>query len=256
MTFGNVFGSALLGAGAVANGVGVQSSGTLTVQAGGSASGTVLSAGSLETVEGTTSGTVILAGGRENVTAGGSATALSVGSGGLAVVYAGGVAAGAVVSNGGELQAYGTVSGDTVRSGGAVYIFSGGTVSGTTLDGGFLGIRSGATAGTSRIDFTGAGGTLQLDDSQHFDGVISGFDQGGIDLRDIAFGVGTTLGYQDFGTSGTLTVSDGTHTASIHLLGQYVEANFTKQSDGAGGTLITDPPVASFDAFTLTPRTV
>jgi hypothetical protein len=39
-------------------------------------------------------------------------------------------------------------------------------------------------------------------------------------------------------------VSDGTNTANITLLGQYVAGNFTKQSDGNGGTLITDPPVA------------
>jgi autotransporter passenger strand-loop-strand repeat protein len=186
-----------------------------------------------------------------------SAATLAYTSNGIVTITVGGVVNGAVVSSGGELQAYGAVSGDTIRSGGAVYVFSGGTVGGTTLDGGFLEILSGGTAGISQIGFTSAGGTLQLDDSVHFNGVISGFDQGGIDLRDIAFGSGTTLGYTDFGTSGTLTVSDGTHTASLHLLGQYVEANFTKQSDGAGGTLITDPPV-TLDALTLTgsPRTV
>ena len=80
----------------------------------------------------------------------------------------------------------------------------------------------------------------------HFNGVISGFGvPGSIDLRDIAFGSGTTLGFTEAGDnlSGTLTVSDGTNTANIILLGQYVAGNFTKQSDGNGGTLITDPPV-------------
>jgi hypothetical protein len=78
----------------------------------------------------------------------------------------------------------------------------------------------------------------------HFSGVISGFGvPGGIDLRDIAFGTSTTIGYTDSGGSGTLTVSDGTHTATINLLGQYTAGNFTKQTDGNGGTLITDPPV-------------
>ena len=39
--------------------------------------------------------------------------------------------------------------------------------------------------------------------------------------------------------SGTLTVTDGTHTASIELLGQYAANEFTASSDGHGGTLIT-----------------
>jgi len=36
---------------------------------------------------------------------------------------------------------------------------------------------------------------------------------------------------------------DGTHTANILLLGQYVAGNFTIANDGAGGVLVTDPPV-------------
>jgi hypothetical protein len=89
-----------------------------------------------------------------------------------------------------------------------------------------------------------AGGTLQLDDSQHFGGVISGFGApGGIDLGDIAFGSGTSLGYSGDTTSGILTVGDGTPTAAIHLVGQYVAGNFSLQGDGQGGTLVTDPPV-------------
>lgn len=38
-------------------------------------------------------------------------------------------------------------------------------------------------------------------------------------------------------------MSDGTHTAKLILLGQYIAANFAEASDGATGTLITDPPV-------------
>jgi hypothetical protein len=45
--------------------------------------------------------------------------------------------------------------------------------------------------------------------------------------------------------SGTLTVTDGTHTASLTLLGQYSAQNFTLASDGHGGTMITDPAVGS-----------
>lgn len=124
-------------------------------------------------------------------------------------------------------------------------MFSGGTVSGATLSGGLIEIMSGGIAGSSEFDFISAGGTLQLDDSQLFSGVISGFGvPGGIDLRDIAFGSGTTLGYTGDTSSGILTVSDGTHSAIIHLLGQYTVGNFMKQADGNGSTLITDPPLA------------
>ena len=84
------------------------------------------------------------------------------------------------------------------------------------------------------------------DDSQNFDGQISGFGiPGAIDFADIAFGAQTTLGFTEApgNTSGTLTVSDGTHTAAILLLGQYLAANFNMASDGHGGTLVTDPPL-------------
>ena len=39
--------------------------------------------------------------------------------------------------------------------------------------------------------------------------------------------------------SGTLTVTDGVHTASIELLGNYTASEFVAASDGHGGTLIT-----------------
>ena len=38
-------------------------------------------------------------------------------------------------------------------------------------------------------------------------------------------------------------MTDGTHTANILLLGQYVAGNFNLSNDGTGGTLVTDPPV-------------
>jgi len=137
-------------------------------------------------------------------------------------------------------------------SGGSEVVSSGGTLSGATLSGGLLEIQSGGTAGTSTIGFGTLGGTLELDDSQHFNGVISGFGvPGGIDLTDISYGSGTTVGYSGDISSGTLTVSDGLHTATLHLLGQYIAANFAIQSDGNGGTLVTDPPVA--DQSLLTP---
>ena len=102
---------------------------------------------------------------------------------------------------------------------------------------------------SSHITFAGQSGTLQLDKSQSFTGQISGFggaDQ--IDLGDIAFDASaTTLGYSgNSGNSGgTLSVSDGTHTANLALLGNYMASSFATSSDGHGGTLITDAAQSS-----------
>ena len=38
-------------------------------------------------------------------------------------------------------------------------------------------------------------------------------------------------------------MSDGTHTANILLLGQYVAGNFGMAADGGTGTMVADPPV-------------
>ena len=55
----------------------------------------------------------------------------------------------------------------------------------------------------------------------------------------------TIVSWQDngLGTGGTLSVTDGVHTANLALLGQYVAANFSLASDSHGGTIVNDPPV-------------
>ena len=42
-------------------------------------------------------------------------------------------------------------------------------------------------------------------------------------------------------TAGVLSVSDGTHTAEILLLGNYTKSSFVASSDGSGGTIVVDP---------------
>jgi autotransporter-associated beta strand protein len=113
------------------------------------------------------------------------------------------------------------------------------------LIGGQLEIMNGGSAAATTITFAGSG-TLTLDRSSAFSGTIAGFAQPDlIDLADIAFGSSTTLGYTGGPVSGTLTVSDGVHTATLKLLGQYTAANFTLSADGHGGTVVSDPPVSS-----------
>jgi hypothetical protein len=159
------------------------------------------------------------------------------------------------ISSGGRVDVagfsgVGRASGMVVSSGGTLDIWNFGVLSGATLSGGLIEIQGGGSA--DEIDFSSTGGTLQLDDSKHFSGVISGFGvPGGIDLRDIAFNSATTtLGYSGDASSGILSVSDGVHSANIHLLGQYTAGNFTLQADGNGGTLVTDPPLGSVSSVT------
>jgi len=91
------------------------------------------------------------------------------------------------------------------------------------------------------------GGTLQLDNSTSFGGSILGFGlPGNIDLVDIAYSSsGTTLGYSGDSLTGTLTVSDGTHVATLAMIGNYTISSFHLADDGNGGTMVTDPPVDS-----------
>ena len=78
--------------------------------------------------------------------------------------------------------------------------------------------------------------------SVNSDMVKSSMPHSGIDLPDIAFGAHTTLAYTANapGTGGTLTVSDGRHTAAIAVLGNYMAGSFVAVADGHGGTLITE----------------
>ena len=96
--------------------------------------------------------------------------------------------------------------------------------------------------GTSEnVLFAGGTGMLKLNDSQHFDGQISGF--GGrdtLDLADIGFSSHLTLGYgaNNDNSGGTLTVNGGMHVANLALLGSYMASSFVASSDGHGGTFI------------------
>jgi hypothetical protein len=92
---------------------------------------------------------------------------------------------------------------------------------------------------------------LLVDSGGHLSGAISGFHLGDeIDLGGLAYSSGSsTLSWTQKSSgahaSGTLTVKEGTHSATLTLVGSYTSGNFTVAPDGHGGTLITDPPVTS-----------
>jgi autotransporter passenger strand-loop-strand repeat protein len=215
--------------GASATGATVSSGGQDYIVSGGLAASATILSGGIETVFGTASGTTLSGGVQYDygVAIGGTA----VGAGAEQIVEAGAVA-----------------SGMTVDSGGLEYLVSGGTVVGTTISGGTLVVTRGDTGGN--VTFA-TGGILELDSLMAFGGTISGFHLGDeIDLRGLAFTSGTTnLSWSQFtsgaNASGTLTVSSGAAVETLTLLGQYTAANFSVTSDGAGGTLITDPPASN-----------
>jgi autotransporter passenger strand-loop-strand repeat protein len=165
-------------------------------------------------------------------------------SGGYQVVEAGGIAIDTTLS-GGDQYVLGTATRTTVNSKSVQFVESGGTASDTTLSGGSEIVAAGATV-NGTITFAGSG-QLTLEQSTNVNNFqIAGFNAPSekLDLADITFGPQTTVAFSEAsnGTSGTLTVSDGVHTANVTLLGQYTTQNFTTTSDGHGGTLVTDPP--------------
>ena len=99
------------------------------------------------------------------------------------------------------------------------------------------------SASSPTVNFSaGSTGTLLLYNSQDFSGTVAGLtniDQ--IDLRDISFATLQTPVFNGNSSGGTLTVTDGTHTANIALLGNYLSSTFTAKTDNFGGTIISDP---------------
>ncbi|MDQ2860377.1 MAG: hypothetical protein M3T55_06550 [Pseudomonadota bacterium] len=137
------------------------------------------------------------------------------------------------IANNGLIEAMGA---------GGVAVKSAVSGTGTTKIG--AGTLSFASAFNQAVTFTGTTGVLELARSQAYTAAIRGFSKTGgtsLDLTDIAFGGSTKASYSGTATSGTLTVTDGTHTAGIRLIGDYTASTFTVASDGHGGTTAKDP---------------
>jgi hypothetical protein len=91
------------------------------------------------------------------------------------------------------------------------------------------------------VTFAGAAGTLKLDNSATFAGTVA--EMAGNDTIDFADIDPTKVqqpSYSGDASGGTLTVTDGTHTANIGLLGNYMASTFATSSDGHGGTNLVD----------------
>ncbi|MEO8927328.1 MAG: hypothetical protein ABI306_09205, partial [Caulobacteraceae bacterium] len=122
------------------------------------------------------------------------------------------------------------------------------TLDGAVTGGGIVRIRNGALdavgAFTENVDFTHGKGVLELARSQAYAGAITGFSKAGgtsLDLRDIGFVSAAEATYSGTASGGVLTVTDGTHTANIALVGDYTASTFTAGDDGHGGVIVLDP---------------
>jgi autotransporter passenger strand-loop-strand repeat protein len=214
----------------------------------GSAIQTIIDNGAIQYLHGTASFTTVNAGSQQNVYADGFATGTTINAGGYQLDW--GAASGTVV-NGGVQDVFGNAIGTTVLAG-AQHVQSGGSADDTTIGAGALAyVHAGGTI--DDVVFAGPAATLVLDQASSFTGTLSGWqDYDSIALGDILFSDGvTSLSYAANGdnSGGTLTVSDGTQTATLSLLGQYSAADFALSSDGHGGTLISDPGVVQQAQF-------
>ena len=161
---------------------------------------------------------------------------------------------GVIVASGGTLT---IDTGTTFINDGTIEANKGGTIviddavtgaGSAMLDGGTLEIGAGVTDAQA-ITFGAAGGKLQIDQGGSFSGSIAGLVAGDqIDLSTIGYGLGTTGTYVGDATGGTLTVTDGTNSVALHLVGDYTDAHFAGSADSNGDLLITlhandDPPI-------------
>jgi hypothetical protein len=162
------------------------------------------------------------------------------------------------VQNSGTLEATGAaglqIHSDVVNSG--VISANGGNV---LVEGNVSGNGSAQISGAATLEFAGlvseniqfaqnANGTLKLDQSANFTGSVSNLGTTNkLDLIDIAFAAGATVNYVENqqGTGGTLTVSDGTHSANVAILGQYAPDGFQVEDDQHLGTQVTYHPLVS-----------
>ncbi len=129
---------------------------------------------------------------------------------------------GTIEITGGMLKITGSVASSGPDASGSIKIDSGAVLD---LDG----------SDTQNIVFADANAELKIDASS-FGGSISGLTAGDqIDLSTIGYGLNTTGTY----SNGVLTITDGVHSISMTLTGDYSNAHFAGSSDGHGGTLIT-----------------
>jgi hypothetical protein len=188
-----------------------------------------------------------------------------------------------VASNGTMIDITGTLSGlgsFTINSGATLQFSSGlHTISGALADNGTVEVTNGTLevagscsgSGDLRIDaaavlqldganalnvaFGGSTGELVLKDPAEFTGTISGLTgTDRIDLANIDWATAqlSNVSYSASTNITTLVITDGVHTDTVRLMGDYTGSSWTFSSDGSGGAVMVDPitTVVALDAST------
>jgi hypothetical protein len=173
---------------------------------------------------------------------------------------------GASISNNGTLQAFlgstlkivGSFSNAGVldgSDGGDLVVTGSVTGTGNAIIHGNGEIEFGAASNqnvTFAAGFTSDGGILQLDKAESYTGKIAGLSPSVpndvVDLRDISF-TGVTDNYVGNTSSGVLTISDGTTTAHLKMIGNFTTASFNLSDDGTGRVRFSDPSAPMVQAM-------
>ncbi len=219
---------------------------TLTDSAGNAIGGSASVA--LNNVDNTISGAGALGGGGLVITneaagvidASGAGNSLTIDTGLNAITNDGLIEA--TGAGGGKVKS-GVVNNGTLEANGGALTLKG-AVSGTGQAVIAAGMLTFSAAFNQNVSFTGASGVLVLAHSQAYTASITGFSHSGansLDLKDIAFVSSSEATFVGATSGGTLTVTDGTRTAKISLVGDYTTSTFVASSDGSGGVIVVDP---------------
>ena len=197
-------GSEIVGSGGTDRAATVNSSGKLTVLSGGTAIDTTIASGSTATV---------MAGGILAADAGGTAVVSGT------VVNSGKLLASAA---GGLIDIVGVVSGGVTVIGNGKVEIAGASSENVSFLNGFGGLKLDGLGNTYTGKITGFGGVAHANHVQF------------IDFAGVSV-FGTVISFTSAAshTSGTLTVTDGAHSASVTLVGKYVTSNFARSMTAA-----------------------
>jgi hypothetical protein len=166
---------------------------------------------------------------------------------------------GAVVTNAGTIGAEGanlTIVGDVTNTGtldanNATLLIDGAVSGGKATLEGTGEIEFGGPSSANTTFAANSDAILKLDAPSTFTGTVSGLTTGDyIDLTNINFADNPTLGYSS--KTHVLTVTDSVSQVTDTITFKGAVGSFSAQSDGNGGTFITDPPAivtVSHDSF-------
>ena len=99
---------------------------------------------------------------------------------------------------------------------------------------------------TSSVTFAGDTGTLVIDQAAAFNAEVvglSGTDT--LDFADLKFTSSTQALFVGTENGGTLTITSGSQSVDIDLVGNYLSSEWTVSDDGSGGTAVVDPTVST-----------